>query len=71
MSVFLGESHLPGDIPAMPFSVRHRVAKELNAAWREFITDMHDGPVGGNETAEKFVRYLRCALDQADTSGTP
>lgn len=42
----------------MPFSTRHKVARELNKLWEEFVGQMHDGPVRGPEVAEKFWKYV-------------
>lgn len=42
----------------MPFSTRLRVAKELNALWAEFVTEMHDGPTIGSEVADKFWKFV-------------
>lgn len=42
----------------MPFTTRLRVARELNALWAEFVTDMHDGPTTGEQVAEKFWQFV-------------
>jgi hypothetical protein len=42
----------------MPFSTRIRVARELNALWEEFVTEMYDGPLMGAEVAEKFWKFV-------------
>lgn len=42
----------------MPIHTRILVARELNRAWREFVTDMHDGPTTGNDVAEKFWKFV-------------
>lgn len=42
----------------MPFATRLRVAEEINRAWREFTEDMHDGPLTGNDVAEKFWKFV-------------
>lgn len=42
----------------MPFSSRLKVAEEINRLWREFVEEMHDGPTGGAEVAEKFWKYV-------------
>jgi hypothetical protein len=47
-----------GAVDWMPFTVRLRVARELNALWAEFVTDMHDGPPGGPEVADKFWQFV-------------
>ena len=48
------------DRPAdyMPFTTRLLVARELNALWEEFVTEMHDGPTTGAEVAEKFWKFV-------------
>lgn len=52
----VGEVHGPED--RMPFHTRLLVARELNRAWREFVTEMHDGPTTGAATAQKFWKYV-------------
>ncbi len=42
----------------MPFSVRQKIANEINAQWEEFVTEMHDGPFSGRDVAEKFWKYV-------------
>ncbi len=42
----------------MPLSARMKVAKELNALWEEFVTDMHDGPLVGVGIDEKFWKFV-------------
>ena len=44
--------------PAMPFSTRLVLGKELNKAWAEFVEEMHDGDLTGPEVADKFWKYL-------------
>ena len=45
-------------VPDMPFSTRLRVGSELNKAWAEFTSDMHDGPLTGQDVADKFWKFL-------------
>jgi hypothetical protein len=47
-----------GSADWMPFSTRIRVARELNALWEEFVTEMYDGPLMGAEVAEKFWKFV-------------
>lgn len=42
----------------MPLATRMKIAKEVNAAWAEFVRDMHDGPTVGSGVAEKFWAFL-------------
>lgn len=42
----------------MPMHSRMRVAGEINKAWAEFVTDMHDGPTTGPEVADKFWKFV-------------
>lgn len=44
--------------PDMPFSTRLRLGKELNQLWVEFVTEMHDGPLTGDDVADKFWKYV-------------
>lgn len=53
-------SRITVDDPAdwMPLATRVKVARELNAAWAEFVKDMHDGPTVGSNVAEKFWAFV-------------
>lgn len=42
----------------MPLATRLKVAREINRAWEEFVTDMHDGSTSGPEVAEKFWKFV-------------
>lgn len=50
------DAHDPANF--MPFTTRMKVAGELNRLWAEFVTDMHDGPTGGPEVADKFWKFV-------------
>lgn len=46
----------------MPLHTRILVAREINRAWAEFVTDMHSGSTAGPDVAEKFWKYVTGTL---------